>query len=144
MTYEGVGGDTGGVTQIPPYRETPHYHGDEARVIFVVAALVIIVAESTGANLPLSTTGSVSTAILLIIAAGITNPAQSAIHWFNALLAISGTLLFGTAAINNYRAGMSVFDTSFASIEALTLLALLSLYFTTRTIRGLIQRPTLE
>lgn len=138
MTFEGDGDGP-----VPQHRRILHYHGDEERILFFVGAIVLIVAQSTGANLPLSTTGSVVAAILLVIAAGITNPAQTWIHWLNAFLAIAGTLLFGTTAIEHYRAGMSVFDPSFTYIEALALLSLVALYFTTRTIRGRIQRTKL-
>ena len=140
MTFEG--NDDGGMgDSVPPRREIPHYHGDGVRVLFVVAAVVLIIAQSTGADLPLGTTGAVVSAVLLVIAAGITNPAQYGIHWFNAFLAIVGTLLFGTTAVEHYRAGLSAFDSSFVYIETLTLLSLIALYFTTRTIRGLHMRP---
>lgn len=139
MTFEG--NEDGAVGEsVPPRREIPHYHGDGVRVLFVVAAVVIIIAQSTGADLPLGTTGAVVSAVMLVIAAGITNPAQYGIHWFNALLAITGTLLFGTTAVDHYRAGFSVFDPSFVYTETLTLLSLIALYFTTRTIRGLHMR----
>ncbi len=139
MTFEGNGGDA-----VPRRKRVPHYHGDEVRVLFLVSALVLIVAQSTGADLPLSTAGAVIGAALLVIAAGITNPAQSFIHWFNAFLSFLGTILFGTTAVSHYRAGLSVFDASFASTEALALLSLLALYFTTRTIRGALQRASLS
>lgn len=139
MTFEGNGGDI-----VPPHFEIPHYHGDEARVLFVIGAIVLVVAQSTGAELPLSTLGSVVAAIILVVAAGITNPAQYQIHWANALIAIVGALLFGTAAVDHYRAGVSFFDSSFVYVEALALLSLVALYFTTRTIRGLNQRPDLS
>ena len=139
MTFEGNGGE-----QVVPHRRRAlHYHGDETRVIFFVGAVVLIVAQSTGANLPLSPLGAVVGAVVLVIVAGITNPEHSWIHWFNALLAIIGTLLFGTSAVDHYRAGMSIFDPSFTYTEALSLLSLFALYFTTRTIRGLMQRPGL-
>lgn len=138
MTFEGDGGE-----HVPRRREVPHYHGDEVRMLFLVGALVLIVAQSTGADLPLSTAGAVTAAILLVIAAGVTNPAQSVIHWVNALLSIAGTLLFGTSAVNHYRAGVSIFNSSFASIETLAVVSLISLYFTTRTIRGILQRTDL-
>ncbi len=141
MTFEGNGG--GRNEGVPPQREIPHYHGDEVRVLFFTSAVVILIAQSTGANLPLSVTGSVLSAVLLVIAAGITNPAEYGIHWVNALVAIAGTILFGTNAIENYRAGISIFDRSFIYIEALALLSLVSLYFTTRTIRGIRQRADL-
>ena len=140
MTFEGNGdGET-----IPHRRRLLHYHGDEVRVIFLAGAVVLTVAQSTGANLPLSTLGAVASAVVLVIAAGITNPAQSGIHWLNALLAISGTVLFGSTAVEHYRSGISILDPSFTYTEALALLSLLALYFTTRTIRGYLQRSSLS
>ena len=141
MTYEGNGD---GGASVPPYREIPHYHGDSVRILFVVAAVVLIVAQSTGADLPLSTFGAVFSAVALVVAAGITNPAHFWIHWLNALLAITGTLLFGTTAIDHYRAGLKVFDTSFVYTETLALLSLIALYFTVRTIRGIHMRRKLS
>jgi len=126
---------------VPPHRGIPHYHGDEARTVFVVSAIVLVVAQSTGADLPLSTTGAVVSAAILVIAAGITNPATLWIHWFDGLLAFAGTFLFGTAAVDHYRAGISLFNPSFTYLEALALLSLIGLYFTTQTIRGILQRP---
>lgn len=126
---------------VPPHREIPHYHGDGVRALFVASAVLLIVAKSTGAELPLSTFGTVVAAVVLVVAAGITNPAQRGIHWLNATLAVIGTILFGRAAVNHYSTGTSFFDTSFLFIEALALLSLVALYFTTRTIRGIKQRP---
>jgi hypothetical protein len=142
MVYDGNGDSTG--EGIPPRHITPHYHGDNVRTLFFVSALVLIVAQSTGADLPLSTTGAVITAVLLVIVAGITNPAQEGIHWLNAAISIIGTLLFGTSAVSHYRAGASIFDPSFTYIEALALLSLVALYFTTRTIRSGIQHLNLN
>jgi hypothetical protein len=141
MTFEG-GDDVR--QQVPPRRKILHYHGDEVRVLFFVSALVLFVAQSTGADLPLTTFESVIAAVLLVVAAGITNPAQHGIHWFNAILSVLGVLIFGSTAVNHYRAGISIFDPSFIYVEALALLSLVALYFTTRTIRGDIQRPTLS
>jgi hypothetical protein len=139
MAFEGDGGDGG--EHIPRHRGIPHYHGDAARALFVVSAVLLIFAKSTGADIPLSTFGTVVSAVVLVVAAGITNPTQFWIHWLNAFLAICGTLLFGTTAVENYRAGIRVFDPSFIYVEALALLSLLALYFTTRTVRGLHMRP---
>lgn len=141
---EGGGDNAETILRVPPRRRILHYHGDEVRVLFMVSAAMLIIAQSTGAELPLSTFGVVTSAVVLVIAAGITNPAQSSIHWFNELLSLSGTILFGTAAIEHYRAGLSIFDASFMYIEAMALLSLVALYFTTRTIRGDIQRNKLS
>lgn len=135
--------DDGGES-VPQHRAILHYHGDNVRVLFVVSAVVLIIAQSTGAELPLSTTGAVISAVVLVVTAGITNPTQGWIHWLNALIAITGTLLFGTTAVEHYRAGISIFNSSFTYIEALALLSLIALYFTTRTIRGFHLRSSLS
>lgn len=136
MPFEGDSGES-----IPQRHRIPHYHGDAVRALFFTGAIILIVAQSTGVDLRLSTTGAVTFAILLVVAAGITNPAKSWIHWLNAFIAVIGTLFFGTTAVGHYRADISIFDTSFAYIEALALLSLVALYFTTRTIRGFRPRP---
>ena len=138
MSEEGDGGES-----IPRPRDIPHYHGDSVRALFVVGALVLIVAQSTGAELPLSSTGAVFSAVILVVTAGITNPKVGWIHWVNALIAVWGTILFGTSAVEHYRAGSGFFDTSFIYIEALAIVSLIALYFTTRTIRGILQRQKL-
>jgi hypothetical protein len=126
----------GGGEMVSPRHISPHYHGDSVRVMFFIGALVLVVAQSTGADLPLSTMGSIIAAVVLVIAAGITNPSQKGIHWFNAGLSVIGTIIFATAAVSRYRAGISVFDPSFTYLEALALLSLVALYFTTRTLRS--------
>jgi hypothetical protein len=133
MTFEGNGD---GGESVPHRHKIPHYHGDSVRVLFVISAILIIVAQSTGAELPLSTTGAVISAAMLVVVAGITNPSQGWIHWLSAFIAIIGTLLFGSTAVGHYRAGISVYNPSFVYVEALALLSLVALYFTTRTVRG--------
>jgi len=144
MTFEGgdMGENLGGGNHRD--RNIPHYHGDEVRILFVIGAVILIVAQSTGAELPLTTLGTVISAALLVIAAGITNPMQYEIHWASALLSLAGTVLFGTTAVDQYRAGANFFDLSFIYLEALALISLIALYFTTRTIRGIMQREDLS
>jgi len=125
---------------VPRHHVEPHYHGDEVRVLFVVSAVIIIFAQSTGAELPLSTFGAVTSAAALVIAAGVTNPRQTSIHWVNAFFSFVGTLLFGTAAVSHYRSNLSMLEPSFIYVEALALISLVALYFTTRTIRGILMR----
>ena len=138
MTFEWNGGD-----YVPRRRMIHHYHGDAVRGLFLVSALVLIVAQSTGAELPFPTAGAVIAAIALVVSAGITNPRGFWIHWVDAFLAVIGTFLFGTAAVEHYRASRNLFDPSFAYVEALAFLSLFALYFTTRTIRGFHSRPKL-
>lgn len=140
MPFEGESGEE----HVPPRHIIPHYHGDAVRALFFAGAVILIVAQSTGADLRLSTGGAITFAVLLVVAAGITNPTKTWIHWLDAALAILGTFFFGSTAVEHYRAGINVFDVSFVYIEALALLSLVALYFVTRTIRGFRLRPNAE
>lgn len=139
MPIDSEGGET-----IPRYRGLSHYHGDEVRGIFVLSAIIIIFAQSTGADLPLSTGGAVLVAAALVIVAGITSPRIVGIHWVNAFFAVMGTFLFGRAAVAHYREGSVAFDPSFIYVEVLAILSLIALYLTTRTIRATLLRPPLH
>ncbi len=121
-----------------------HYYGDTARILFVIIAVLIFVAETTGAALPLSPVAAIAAAVVLAVAAGVTNPEQQWIHWANELIAIFGVLVFGVDAVSRYRAGGSLANPSYLFAEAITLLFLLALYFATKTVRGYLLRPHLE
>ncbi len=120
------------------YPKVSHYHGDTVRLLFVFGAIILIVAQSTGVTLPLSVAGTVIAATVLIIAAGITSPEQMWIHWVNAVIAAYGTFLFSLDVITKYHAGSVPYTASFVFLEALALISLIALYFTTRTIRDLL------
>ncbi len=127
------------------YRKSaPHYYGDTVRMLFVSAAVLLIVATTTGAHLPLSAANAIAVAVVLAVAAGITNPEQRWIHWTNEAIAILGTLVFAGSAIGNWRAGVGITDPSYLFTEIISLLSLASLYFTTKTIRGFLLRAHLS
>jgi len=126
------------------HRPVAHYHGDTVRALFVIMAVVMLIAETTGASLPLSTLGIVSFAVVLMVAAGIANPAQSWIHYVNVVLAVFGAISFGLYAIEQYRATHDVLTPTFLYAEVLALLFLTSVYYATKTVRGLLLRPHLS
>jgi hypothetical protein len=125
---------------LPP-REIPHYHGDAVRALLVVAAILIVIGVFM---LGASSLGSVTAAVMavvLVVAAGITNPAQLWIHWVDAALAALGALFFGSTALGSYRAGGVVSDPmAFVFTLALAIVSLVALYLATKTIRGMMLR----
>ena len=129
---------------VPARKGIRHYYGDTVRVLFVCGAVLLIIAETTGAHLPLSPLGVVASAVLLVVAAGITNPEQGWIHFANEAIAALGTLVFASSAIGHWRDGAGIFDSTYLFVEIIALLSLLSLYFTTKTIRGTLLRPHLS
>ena len=129
---------------VPARKGVRHYYGDTVRVLFVSSAVLLVIAATTDADLPLSMIGAVAWAVVLVVAAGITNPEQGWIHFANEAIAIVGTLVFATSAIGHWRAGAGIFDSTYLFVEIIALLSLLSLYFTTKTIRGALLRPHLS
>jgi len=125
------------------HRHIAHYHGDTVRFLFVAAAVIMLVAETTGASLPLPIFGIVTLAVILVIAAGIANPAQEWIHFINAILAIYGAVTFGLYAIQQYQTTHSFFSQTYLFAEALALVFLIAVYYTTKTVRGVLLRPHL-
>jgi hypothetical protein len=121
---------------LPSKPTIPHYYGDSVRIIFVLSAVIILVAQSMGIIASFSTFIAVLASALLVIAAGITNPTQMWIHWLNALLALAGTLFFGTVSLEHYRLGTELLNLSFIANELLAILSLIALYLSTKTLRG--------
>lgn len=126
------------------HRPVAHYHGDTVRTLFVVAAVVMLLAETTGALLPFSTLGTVSLAVILVVAAGITNPTQEWIHFINAALAIYGAISFGLYAIEQYRMTHEILSPTYLYAEVLALIFLTAVYYATKSVRGTLLRPRLK
>ncbi len=125
-------------TVYDPSTEKPvtHYHGDHVRLLFMSAAVLLFLTNITGAELPFSTGGSIVIIVILVIAAGITNPAQMWIHWFNITLSALGVMLFGGISLASLHNGFAIFsNTGFVALLAINFLV--ALYFSTRTLRGL-------
>lgn len=114
----------------------PHYHGDAVRILFVLAAALMFLAEMLNANLPFSTAATVFIIIVLVISAGITNPAQMWIHWVNMFFSLIGLMLFGGTALTRFRTDAPLNESLIVGILAVVFLG--ALYLSTRTIRGLL------
>ena len=102
----------------------------------MVAAVLLFLINITGAALPFNTAGSIVIIVILVIAAGITNPAQMWIHWFNITVSALGVMIFGGYALSKLHSGFAIF-TSNGLVALLAIVFLAALYFSTRTIRGL-------
>lgn len=120
--------------EIPDTR-TPHYHGDAVRILFVIAAGLAFLAEMLDGNLPFPAAITVVMVIVLVVAAGITNPVQQWIHWFNMAISVLGLMIFGGLALTRFK-NDAPFSESFI-VGCLAVVFLLSLYLATRTVRGL-------
>lgn len=114
-----------------------HYYGDVVRVLLVVSAVVVFLLEFTIHDLPFSSSGVIALILVLVVAAGITNPAQLWIHWANLLIIAGNLIVFGSIALERFNVHSS--QPTHAVLYALvSLIFLVNLYFATRTLRGLI------
>lgn len=115
--------------------EIAHYHGDYVRILFVTAAILMLIMQFTGNGVFASPAILIVFVAILAIAAGITSPVQRTIHWINLLIAFTGLAIFGTIAaqrLNSIR-GFFTHD-GITGIIAIIFLA--ALYLATRTVRG--------
>ncbi len=113
-----------------------HYHGDAVRALFLTAAALVFATRFIGTELPFTFGAQMLLILTLVITAGITNPAQKAIHYVNMLVSVAGTLTFGSLAFSRIETSEALFSGE-GLIVLIAFLFLAALYFSTRTVRGL-------
>ena len=126
-----------------PHHPPRHYYGDIVRILFVVAAVILFSMQFTGIRLPFSTFGSIMMIIVLVTAAGLTNPVQAWIHWVNIFIAGFCLLLFGGLALNRFQTQAALFPDGIL-IGILAMMFLVALYSAVKTLRGLLMRDAPE
>ena len=112
-----------------------HYHGDFVRMLFLAAAILILLMQFTGSGLPVSPVAIILFVTLLVVAAGITNPVQRTVHWFNVLISFTGLMIFGSIALNRLHSLRSFF-THDGLAAVITVVFVMALYLATRTVRS--------
>lgn len=120
-----------------------HYYGDMLRILFIIAAVILFAMQFTGIRLPFSTFGSILMILILVIAAGLTNPVQAWIHWVNIFISGFCLLLFGGLALSRFQTQAALFPDGIL-IGVLALMFLVALYLGTRTLRGILMRGAPE
>jgi hypothetical protein len=120
---------------MPTHAVVPHYYGDAVRILFVAAAVVILFGEFFDATFPLPLGLALIIIAALVVIAGITNPVQIWIQWVNVVSSFVGLALFGDIALVEVHMRMPFAQSIYPGL--VTLIFLASLYFGTRTLRGL-------
>lgn len=115
--------------------EIAHYHGDYVRVLFVAAAILMLIMQFTGNSVFASPAILIVFVAILAIAAGITNPVQRTIHWVNLLISFTGLAIFGTIAAQRLHS-IGSFFTHDGITGIIAVMFLGALYLATRTVRG--------
>ena len=121
-----------------------HYYGDHVRMLFIaLGALILISIPFDKALLPINIILGVAGVLFMTILAGYTNPR----NWFSVLADAAAAGLafvsFEYFAIEAYLGAGTFVDWIFLLREGIAILALLALYFSVKTLRGLSYRgPT--
>ncbi len=124
---------------LPPEHVGPsHYYGDTVRILFVIGAALLFLSQFIGEPF-MTSFSALILAVILVVAAGLTNPVQSWIHWINIFLSGISLILFGSIAITRYRETGSIFGST-AIVMILVLVFLFALYSAIRTLRGTLMR----
>jgi len=118
-----------------PYEENVHYHGRAIRTLFIIAALIMVLGLFHAlAYLQLPTTLSIISIVVLVYAAGITNPSQVWPMYMDTVISTVGLLVFETYSVNIWRS-QNYNTTLFILNEMLAVIFLFALFYSTRTLR---------
>lgn len=113
-----------------------HYYGDIVRRVFLIAAATMFVTipfVKMYVYMPIYAT--LLAVIALVLASGMTSPRKKVMSFVDLIISIGGVLLFGYQAVVFVSAAPAYF---FLLNLALGLLFLSSLYFASKTVRGMV------
>lgn len=122
----------------PPHFGPSHYYGDTVRILFVIAAVLLLASQFVGSPF-LTPIAALVLAVVLVIMAGLTNPVQTWVQWANVILSALCLFLFGSMALTRYKETGDIFGENFI-ILLLTVVFIIGLYLATRTLRGVLMR----
>jgi hypothetical protein len=116
-----------------------HYYGDITRRLFVAAGIIIITTlPFFSALIPFPITISAFGVLVIGFVAGMTSPRQSWVTILDALVAVTGLIIFEYYAVVAYHMTPATRTTNlfFWSNELLAVLFFFALYFSGKTLRG--------
>lgn len=117
---------------------TSHYHGDAVRKLFVAgAAIMVATLPFVNSNLPVPLSVSLIAIITIGLFAGLTNPLQRWVAILNTLIAVFASFVFAYYAVDSY-VNFSIKSLLFWTDWTLALVFFASLYYATKTLRGMI------
>lgn len=119
-----------------------HYHGDTVRILFLVAAGIMLVSlPLVQSKVFLPSFLSVVAIVILTLAAGITNPKLVWTAQANCAISVLAFLVFDTEAVLAFRA--ETFDSIFFGANfILGFIFLFATYYSVKTLRGFMLQST--
>ncbi|MEK7601791.1 MAG: hypothetical protein AAB480_04640 [Patescibacteria group bacterium] len=120
----------------PRFEQIPHYYGDAVRMLFLVAAVVMLggapfYADMLKQQLPFLIAG----AAVMVMLAATTSPWSVMVMRLNAVVSGVGAVVFEYWALMNYQTGTPV---EFALRQAIALMCMFAFYFALKTLRSML------
>jgi hypothetical protein len=121
-------------TELPKQGPKTHYYGDQIRVLFVIAGILMLLGLPLFQDkIPFSVWFSVGAIIVLIFLAGLTNPKQVWVSFLNTAASLIGFAVFEYYALTN---SISLFEGFFLVNQLLAIIFLIAFYLSSKTLRG--------
>lgn len=122
--------------KLAPPTAFSHYYGDRVRQLFLVGGVIMLIGiPFFNDYLPVPAIISLSAALLVVIVAGLTNPLQRWVMFIDVPVSLIAALSFEYHAIS--RIG-DIPWLLFGIDQILALLFFFALYFSTKTLRGIL------
>ncbi len=117
-----------------------HYYGDQVRVLFVIAGLIMIISYPyfsplIGVQAPVAVLGFA----LFAVFGGFMNPEQKWVIILNSVISVVAFIIFEYAAVytyNNWPTTVSFYVAFFWVNQILALIFFFAAYLSTKTLRG--------
>lgn len=119
---------------------TPHYYGDMVRVLFMLAAVMVILATPLISSfLPVNIFILIVFVLVLALIAGLTNPEQKWTVASDVGISLVGVAIFEYFAVSTF-VNAGLFDPAFTITQLLAIIFLFTLYYSTKSLRGMYLR----
>jgi hypothetical protein len=119
------------------YISLTHYYGDIVRKLFFAAAILMLFGlPFFSERVPVPTIWSLVAIVTIGFLAGLTNPVKSFPAWVNTIVSGIAVIIFEAFAVMTYRDIGP--DVLFLANQALAILFLIALYFSTKTLRAMV------
>ena len=114
-----------------------HYYGDTIRALFLIGAVVMLIAlPFTTPLLPYPIYFSIAVILILGFLAGMTNPLQPFTAFINVLASTLGSIAFEYTAIQSLSAQSALAFIFFFINQILAIVFFIALYYSVKTLRG--------
>ncbi|MDD5068641.1 MAG: hypothetical protein PHS53_02205 [Candidatus Pacebacteria bacterium] len=125
--------------ETPHYPARPHYYGDIVRqALFAIGIIMIIGMPIFSDKISFSGFFIILGILGVNLFAGLTNPKQAVSIWGDFIISFLGLVFFELIAFFYYAAYHSVLDLYFWFNQVISILFFVSLYFSVKTLRGML------